>query len=92
MYSDDGTFTDDLDLKKWNRKLIEGYNKLSREPCPGPKLEGWLKDAGFKDVTHSQYRLPAGPWAKDKHHVCDTISLRPSIPNLNKYLLTHLCS
>ncbi|KAI9775202.1 MAG: hypothetical protein M1839_001390 [Geoglossum umbratile] len=69
MYSDDDTFAEDLDLKKWNVQLIEGYSKLAREPCPGPKLEGWLKDAGFENVTHRQYKLPVGPWPRDKHHV-----------------------
>ena len=70
MYSEDGSFTDDLDLKKWNSLLIEGYRKLAREPCPGPRLKGWLKEAGFEDVTHSKYKMPVGPWAKDKYHVC----------------------
>jgi len=68
MYSDDDSFTDDLDLKKWNRLLIDGYRKLAREPCPGPMLEGWLKDAGFENVTHKKYKMPAGPWPKDKHY------------------------
>jgi hypothetical protein len=75
MYSDDGSFTDDLDLKKWNVLLIDGYRKLAREPCPGPMLEGWLKDAGFENITHKKVKMPAGPWPKDKHFVCCEIQI-----------------
>ncbi|KAH0536012.1 hypothetical protein FGG08_007095 [Glutinoglossum americanum] len=67
MYSEDNTFPESLDLKKWNVQLIDGYRKLAREPCPGPLLEGWLKGAGFQNITHKQFKLPAGAWPKDKH-------------------------
>ncbi|KAH7113131.1 hypothetical protein B0J13DRAFT_657300, partial [Dactylonectria estremocensis] len=39
--------------------------KLNGEPCPGPKLEGWVKDAGFTNIVHRKFRLPLGSWPKD---------------------------
>jgi hypothetical protein len=40
---------------------------MGRESCPGPKLEGWARDAGFANVTHQRFRLPIGAWPKDAH-------------------------
>ena len=34
---------------------------------PGPQLEGWAKDAGFKNVVHQRFKLPIGPWPRDPH-------------------------
>lgn len=28
---------------------------------------GWVKEAGFVNVTRQRIKLPIGPWAKDKH-------------------------
>ena len=39
------------------------------EPCPGPLLEGWLKDAGFKGVAAERHVWPVGTWPADKHLV-----------------------
>ncbi|EGU72581.1 hypothetical protein FOXB_16910, partial [Fusarium oxysporum f. sp. conglutinans Fo5176] len=40
-------------------------NEAEREPCPGPRLEGWIRDAGFTSVVHRKFRLPLGSWPKD---------------------------
>ena len=39
------------------------------EPCPGPLLEGWLKDTGAEDVKADKFVWPVGPWPADKHLV-----------------------
>lgn len=26
-----------------------------------------MKDAGFENIVHEKFRLPVGPWPKDKH-------------------------
>lgn len=53
------------------------------EPCPGPLLKGWLKDAGFVDVVAERHILPVGTWPLDPHlvnrippanHLCPTDS------------------
>lgn len=47
--------------------FLEGAQKIQRNPSPGPKLEGWVKAAGFQNVVHRRFRLPIGPWPKDPH-------------------------
>ena len=53
--------------------LINTFIKLHRdagqEPCPGLFLEGWFKDAGFKDVRVTKMPMPIGTWAADKKMV-----------------------
>jgi len=39
------------------------------EPCPGPLLEGWMKEVGFKDVKAERFVWPVGTWPADKHLV-----------------------
>lgn len=36
------------------------------EPAPGPKLEDWLRDAGFVNISTKVLPLPMGTWPKDK--------------------------
>jgi len=64
-YSEDGSLTDSHDTLKWIKLIISAADKIGREPCPGPKLESWVKEANFKNVTHSKFRLPFGPWPRD---------------------------
>ncbi|MCJ1361934.1 hypothetical protein MMC16_001035 [Acarospora aff. strigata] len=65
-YSDDGTLLPSSAVGKWDVQVLEGAYKIGRDPSPGPKLESWIRDAGFQDVKHEVYKLPIGPWAKDK--------------------------
>jgi hypothetical protein len=46
--------------------LLPLASKINREPCPGPKLEKWVKDTGFKNVIAKKFKFPLGPWPKDK--------------------------
>ena len=39
-------------------------------PSPGLSLHKWITDAGFENIVEEKYKLPIGPWAKDKHLVC----------------------
>ena len=66
-YSEDGSLKKDHDISKWITTFIEAAHGFGRDPLPGPKLEGWMKDAGFENVVHEKFRLPIGPWPKDKH-------------------------
>ena len=69
-YSEDGSLKKEHSMLQWNTTLLDASADLGREPNPGPKLPGWMKDAGFENVTHARFRLPVGPWPKDKHLVC----------------------
>ena len=59
-----------------NSTFIAACNKGDREPCPGPKLENWVKEAGFEDVHHKTMIIPFGTWPADKKLVCQSPSLR----------------
>ncbi|KAH7034270.1 methyltransferase domain-containing protein [Macrophomina phaseolina] len=65
-YSDDDTMNPETEIYKWIRLILEASRKNGRDPCPGPKLEGWLKEQGFVNVHHERIKLPIGPWPKDK--------------------------
>ncbi|KAF4870333.1 Secondary metabolism regulator LAE1 [Colletotrichum siamense] len=65
-YSDDGTLTEEHQFKQWSKSLVHALESVGRDPCPGPKLEGWVKDAGFQDISHKRLKVPVGPWLKDK--------------------------
>ena len=64
-YSEDGTLTDEHATRKWLTTLLPLAERLGREPCPGPKLERWVRDAGFTNVVAQRFRFPLGPWARD---------------------------
>ncbi|KAL9128176.1 MAG: hypothetical protein Q9175_007584, partial [Cornicularia normoerica] len=66
-YSEDGSLKEEQQISKWITTLIAAAHRFGRDPCPGSKLEGWMKDAGYENVQHEKFRLPIGPWAKDKH-------------------------
>ncbi|KAF6802657.1 umta methyltransferase family protein [Colletotrichum sojae] len=66
-YSQDGSFTESHTTNYWNQKCIEACRMIGREPCPGRKIESWVRDAGFRSVTHEQFKCPVGPWPKDPH-------------------------
>ncbi|KAK4125365.1 S-adenosyl-L-methionine-dependent methyltransferase [Parathielavia appendiculata] len=64
-YSEDGSLTPEKHTLQWINTLLEAARKTERDPCPGPKLEGWMRDAGFANVTHQRFRFPLGPWPRD---------------------------
>ena len=68
-YSEDGSLKEEQAIQKWITILLDAARSFGRDPCPGQQLEEWMKEAGFQDVQHEKYRLPIGPWPKDKHLV-----------------------
>lgn len=66
-YSEDGSLTKDHKTLIWINTLLDAANQMGREPSPGPRLEGFLQDAGFQRVQHYRFKIPIGPWAKDPH-------------------------
>ncbi|KAF2649012.1 S-adenosyl-L-methionine-dependent methyltransferase [Lophiostoma macrostomum CBS 122681] len=66
FYTTSGDFTTDNIVGQWSTMLREGVKKLGLEANPGPQLEGWMKDAGFINVSAKCLPLPVGTWPKDK--------------------------
>lgn len=71
--SPDGSLQESHASKKFNNEFIKASREASIEPCPGLYLEGWMKDAGFKDVKAEKFVWPVGTWPKDKHLVSGEI-------------------
>ena len=67
--SPDGSLTPEHASKYFNTTFLKTSRESGMEPCPGPLLEGWLKDAGFKDVAAERHVWPVGTWPADKHLV-----------------------
>jgi hypothetical protein len=68
-HAEDGSMGEDLAVYDWVHTLLNAARDFGNDPCPGPKLEGWLEDAGFVNVRHEKFPVPIGPWPKDKHLV-----------------------
>ncbi|KAL2051991.1 hypothetical protein ABVK25_007683 [Lepraria finkii] len=66
-YSEDGSLKEEHHVQKWISSFLKAAEDFRRDPSPGPKIEGYMKEAGFEDVQHEKYRMPVGPWPKDKH-------------------------
>ncbi|KAF1993125.1 S-adenosyl-L-methionine-dependent methyltransferase [Amniculicola lignicola CBS 123094] len=66
FYAEDGSYSQNSHTAQYIGMLIESARRAGKEPSPGPKLEGWIRDSGFQNVTHKKIRLPVGPWPKDQ--------------------------
>ncbi|OLN81544.1 Phosphoethanolamine N-methyltransferase [Colletotrichum chlorophyti] len=66
--SDDGTLTEKHETQRWDKLACEIGDKIGRTGRPGPKLYDWVKEAGFKNIVYHHYKIPVGPWAKDKYY------------------------
>ncbi|OCL06992.1 S-adenosyl-L-methionine-dependent methyltransferase [Glonium stellatum] len=64
-YSEDGTLKPDNYITKMYDLLIQATKAGKMEPSPGPGLEKWLRNAGFKNVHHEVFKVPLGSWPKD---------------------------
>ncbi|KAK2037322.1 methyltransferase domain-containing protein [Colletotrichum somersetense] len=77
--SDDGTLTEEHQTLKWICLILEACDKMGRDGRPGAKLENWVREAGFVNITHKKFIVPIGPWPKDPHHkdigMCNLIQM-----------------
>jgi len=64
--SPDGSMPLDWVGKKANNEVIKWTKGVGMEPCNGPLLEGWARDAGFVDIAAVKSPLPVGTWPADK--------------------------
>ncbi|KAJ0369355.1 hypothetical protein COL26b_010511 [Colletotrichum chrysophilum] len=91
-HTQDGTFTEDHATYKWNRTLIEACKMIGRDACPGPKVEGWVRDQGFRNVHHQKFMLPVGPWPKEPHYRdIGMLNLAQTLEGLEGFSLKLFC-
>ncbi|CAF9922632.1 MAG: hypothetical protein HETSPECPRED_005107 [Heterodermia speciosa] len=64
--SPDGSI-DNRPIQKLNRDFLDGSLAVGKDPSPGPKLEQYMKAAGFEDVYAEKFIVPVGTWPADKH-------------------------
>lgn len=83
FYSEDGSYSKESDTAKFMQLLVESARKAGKEPNPGPKLEEWVKAAGFQNVVKQKFKLPIGPWPKDQRQV-----LQHNLGNVGALLTT----
>ena len=69
FYSTDGSFVPDSAADQWAKEIILALETMDREPEPGPKLEKWVREAGFTNLYHQCFPIPVGIWPKDKRMV-----------------------
>ena len=77
--SPDNTMRPTSICSKMNAEFLKASRAAGFEPCPGPLLEGYLKDAGFADVKVKKFAVPIGPWALDPHMVSYKIPIGTTI-------------
>lgn len=75
FYSTDGTFVPGSSPDVWSREIAACLRTFGREPEPGPKLEQWLIEAGFENISAQVLPIPVGLWPKDKRMVCHSRSV-----------------
>jgi hypothetical protein len=79
FYTVNGEFKPGCAVDRWTKELKEFFVSFGLEPEPGPKLKGWIEDAGFKNIHEKRMALPVGMWPKGKRMV--------RLPFLSCYLL-----
>ena len=75
---DDGSLKSEHALAKWHDVVLEAFSTNNRTGTPGPSLQQWMIDAGFTNVHQKVFKLPLGPWPKDKKLVRIQISPQKS--------------
>ncbi|KAJ6029877.1 hypothetical protein N7460_010143 [Penicillium canescens] len=64
--SDDGTLKKEHQLWKWGPMFIRCAERAGRSLNIHETMRGAIEKAGFVDVHEEKYKIPLGPWPKDK--------------------------
>ncbi|KAF2455558.1 S-adenosyl-L-methionine-dependent methyltransferase [Lineolata rhizophorae] len=65
-YTEDNSEGPDNKFIEFFMLIEEACEKMGRIASPGRHLKGWAQEAGLTNVQHRMYKLPIGPWPKDK--------------------------
>ncbi|KAK5231138.1 hypothetical protein LTR72_000318 [Exophiala xenobiotica] len=65
-YSDDGSLPADSRVTYWEDLWTEGINKMGLKHCDPELVMQQMRDTGFVNVTRLNFKMPIGPWPKDK--------------------------
>lgn len=73
--SHDGSISKDNPLWRWHEEC-NGRIEGTATGRPGPRLEEWVKAAGFVNVVVEKFPIPLGTWPKNKNLVCSLVLFR----------------
>ncbi|KAF5499741.1 putative methyltransferase tdiE [Colletotrichum fructicola] len=91
-YSDDGTLTEEHFFRQWSKTLVEAIASIGREPSPGPKLEGWIRNTGFQRINHSKIKIPLAPWPRDPFYkALGAMNLKQVLDGLEGFTMRVFC-
>lgn len=66
VFSDDGTLTEDKCLYSWGDMFLACADRAGRSLLTQETMRADIEKAGFVDVHEKLYKIPLGPWAKDR--------------------------
>ncbi|KAJ6014010.1 hypothetical protein N7540_008601 [Penicillium herquei] len=66
VYSDDGSLPKDSVLSEWGHMFITCGERAGLPLTTQETMRGALKQAGFVDIQEKLYKVPMGPWPRDK--------------------------
>ncbi|KAJ5296612.1 uncharacterized protein N7443_007505 [Penicillium atrosanguineum] len=66
VYSDDGTLKKEHQLWGWGDMFIRCSERAGRSLRTHETMRSAIEKAGFVDIREEKYKIPLGPWAKDK--------------------------
>ncbi|GME56928.1 Methyltransferase domain-containing protein [Neofusicoccum parvum] len=86
--SDDGSVKSDSYITQFIATIDAGCAKMGKELFTGPRLGGWLKDAGFSNIHVQPFKVPSGPWPKDtKMREIGTVNLMQALEGMEAFSL-----
>ncbi|KAF4890696.1 Secondary metabolism regulator LAE1 [Colletotrichum fructicola] len=92
VYSDVGSYTRDHVTWSWNQTFLEVMRISGRDPCPGPQVEVWAKQVGFKSTFHQKLKIPLGPWPKSLYYQqLGSANLAQMLERLEGFTLRAFC-
>lgn len=71
VYSTDGSIGPERPLFQFHKESCGRRTRTGYDSQPGPKIEGWCRDAGFVNIKAYKLPIPIGAWPKDKKYVSE---------------------
>ncbi len=66
--SDDGTLSEDSNMYRWSKLVLEGFTANGSAINSALKYKEQLTNAGFIGTTEVKQKWPMGTWLKDEKH------------------------
>lgn len=67
LLKSDGGSSNDTTISEFQHLGLESSNKFGKSLNIAEEMKTGMITAGFVDVTEHRFKLPIGPWPKDKH-------------------------